>query len=403
MNEDLQDLRRQLQELRELHDRGAIDAAQYEARRTPLERRLVETVLVEPTAAPGAKAATVAPAAPAAPPAERPSGRLLALVSLAVVAVAVIGYSMTGSPGLAGWPMAAGPQGPAAPASAVEHAQNLQRIEAMVDKLAARMKESPDDAEGWSMLARSYAVLGRHAEAVPAYERAVALREGDPQLLADYADALAMRNNGDLAGEPLRLIERALKIDPRHLKALSLAGTAAFDRKDYASAVRHWSAILEAAPPGSDYVAQVQASIDEARQLGGLPAAPAATSPAPQAAAQRAAAAVSGTVSLAPALAAQAAPDDTVFVFARAADGPRMPLAILRKQVRDLPFEFTLDDSLSMSPAARLSGAARVVVGARISKSGQAVPSPGDLAGQSAAVDVGSRGLKIEIAEVVKN
>ncbi len=403
MNEDLQDLRRQLQELRELHDRGAIDAAQYEARRTPLERRLVETVLVEPTAAPGAKAATVAPAAPAAPPAERPSGRLLALVCTAVVAVAVIGYSMTGSPGLAGWPMAAGPQGPAAPASAVEHAQNLQRIEAMVDKLAARMKESPDDAEGWSMLARSYAVLGRHAEAVPAYERAVALREGDPQLLADYADALAMRNNGDLAGEPLRLIERALKIDPRHLKALSLAGTAAFDRKDYASAVRHWSAILEAAPPGSDYVAQVQASIDEARQLGGLPAAPAATSPAPQAAAQRAAAAVSGTVSLAPALAAQAAPDDTVFVFARAADGPRMPLAILRKQVRDLPFEFTLDDSLSMSPAARLSGAARVVVGARISKSGQAVPSPGDLAGQSAAVDVGSRGLKIEIAEVVKN
>ena len=402
MNEDLQDLRRQLQELRELHDRGAIDAAQYEARRTPLERRLVETVLVEPTAAPGAKAATVAPAAPAAPPAERPSGRLLALVCTAVVAVAVIGYSMTGSPGLAGWPMAAGPQGPAAPASAVEHAQNLQRIEAMVDKLAARMKESPDDAEGWSMLARSYAVLGRHAEAVPAYERAVALREGDPQLLADYADALAMRNNGDLAGEPLRLIERALKIDPRHLKALSLAGTAAFDRKDYASAVRHWSAILEAAPPGSDYVAQVQASIDEARQLGGLPAAPAATSPAPQAAAQRAAA-VSGTVSLAPALAAQAAPDDTVFVFARAADGPRMPLAILRKQVRDLPFEFTLDDSLSMSPAARLSGAARVVVGARISKSGQAVPSPGDLAGQSAAVDVGSRGLKIEIAEVVKN
>jgi len=403
MNEDLQDLRRQLQELRELHDRGAIDAAQYEARRTPLERRLVETVLVEPTAAPGAKAATVAPAAPAAPPAERPSERLLALVCTAVVAVAVIGYSMTGSPGLAGWPMAAGPQGPAAPASAVEHAQNLQRIEAMVDKLAARMKESPDDAEGWSMLARSYAVLGRHAEAVPAYERAVALREGDPQLLADYADALAMRNNGDLAGEPLRLIERALKIDPRHLKALSLAGTAAFDRKDYASAVRHWSAILEAAPPGSDYVAQVQASIDEARQLGGLPAAPAATSPAPQAAAQRAAAAVSGTVSLAPALAAQAAPDDTVFVFARAADGPRMPLAILRKQVRDLPFEFTLDDSLSMSPAARLSGAARVVVGARISKSGQAVPSPGDLAGQSAAVDVGSRGLKIEIAEVVKN
>jgi cytochrome c-type biogenesis protein CcmH len=151
----------------------------------------------------------------------------------------------------------------------------------------------------------------------------------------------------------------------------------------------------------------VQGGIDEARQRAGLPSAP-GTPPATAAApagngrpASTDAVRVAGTVTLSPALAAQAAPDDTVFVFARAAQGPRMPLAVLRRQVRDLPLKFTLDDSLAMSPAARLSMAPQVVVGARISKSGQALPQPGDLLGESAAVALGRSDLKIEIAQVV--
>lgn len=111
--------------------------------------------------------------------------------------------------------------------------------------------------------------------------------------------------------------------------------------------------------------------------------------------------AVTGRVELAPALAAQAAPDDTVFIFARPAEGARMPLAILKRKVRDLPLDFHLDDSLAMSPAARLSGATRVVVGARVSKSGQAMPQPGDLEGLSAPVAPGQQGLKIVIGEVL--
>jgi cytochrome c-type biogenesis protein CcmH len=110
---------------------------------------------------------------------------------------------------------------------------------------------------------------------------------------------------------------------------------------------------------------------------------------------------VSGTVTLAPALAAKARPDDTLFVFARAAEGPRMPLAILRKQVKDLPFSFTLDDSMAMSTTARLSSTPRVVVGARISARGDATPQPGDLQGYSAPVAPGAAGLKIQIAEVI--
>ena len=111
---------------------------------------------------------------------------------------------------------------------------------------------------------------------------------------------------------------------------------------------------------------------------------------------------VSGRVSLSAALAKQASPDDTVFVFARAAQGPRMPLAIVRKQVKDLPFDFTLDDSTAMSPQMKLSNFQQVVVGARISKSGNAMPQPGDLQGISSTVSLGATGLKIEIGEVVK-
>jgi cytochrome c-type biogenesis protein CcmH len=101
-------------------------------------------------------------------------------------------------------------------------------------------------------------------------------------------------------------------------------------------------------------------------------------------------------------MAKQANPDDTVFVFARPAEGSRMPLAILRKQVKDLPLQFTLDDSMAMSPANALSGASKVIVGARISRSGNAMPQPGDLTGQTATVNVGASGLQIEIKDAVK-
>jgi cytochrome c-type biogenesis protein CcmH len=269
----------------------------------------------------------------------------------------------------------------------------------MVDRLAERLKERPDDAEGWAMLGRSYVALGQHEKAVPAFEKATALRPDDAVLLADHADALAVRNGRSLAGEPIQLVQRALKADPRNLKALALAGTEAFDRADYPAAAAYWQRLVDAAPPDSPFVAPAREGLAEARQRGGLPAPKAEASPPMPAA--PGGAVLSGTVTLAPALRAKAAPEDTVFVFARAAEGPRMPLAILRRQVKDLPLQFKLDDSLAMSPAARLSGASRVVVGARVSKSGDAMPQPGDLSGQTAPVSVGAQGLTIEISQVV--
>ena len=279
----------------------------------------------------------------------------------------------------------------------------------MVGRLEARLKSTPEDAEGWTMLGRSYNVLGRYAEADAAFRKVIELRPTDAQGWADRADALAMANGRKLEGEPEKLIARALELDPKNLKALALAGTIAFDRGDYAGAVRHWEAAVAAGDPNSDLVRNLQGGVAEARARAGAPAgaaAPAATAapaaPAARAASAPASASVAGRVVLAPELSGRAAPDDTVFVFARAVDGPRVPLAVLRKKVKDLPFEFVLDDSMAMNAALRLSSATQVVVSARISKSGNAVAQPGDLQGATPAVGVGTRELQIVITETVK-
>jgi cytochrome c-type biogenesis protein CcmH len=398
MSDSLAALRGQLQELESRKSGGAIGMKEYEQERGRIERALAELVLAQGA---GAAAAGAAGAAVAAEPAPRPPTRLVALVSLAVLAIAVAGYAVTGSPELATGKV------PVAQGEGAPHEAGAEQFAAAVERLAERLKEQPDNAEGWAMLARSYVQLGRLPDAVPAFRKAVSLATDDARLLADYADALAVQNNRSLDGEPAQLIERALKIEPDNLKALALAGTAAYNRKDYAAAVKHWERMAQVAPPDSPWRDQLMSSIAEARQLGGLgraaPAqAAAATAQAASPPSAAGAASVRGTVRLAPALAAQARPDDTVFIVARAAEGPRIPLAVLRKQVKDLPFDFTLDDSLAMQPAMRISAFPRIVVDARVSKSGQAQPAAGDLAGRSAPVANDTADLVIEISEVVK-
>ena len=387
-------LRQQLEQLRSLNQSGALDDVQFAEARQDLERRIVDAVVNAPASENSRRQA-----------APRLASRLLRLagvVGLVAAAASVLFDNAHVVP--------PDTDTPAASASAPDngHALTSGQIDAMLDKLATRLKENPADADGWAMLGRSYAVLGRHAEALPAMQKAVELRPKDATLLADYADALAVSNGQNLEGEPSRMIERALAVDPNHLKALSLAGTAAFNRKDYAGALRHWDKVVRLAP-SSEAVQQIQGGIDEARRLtgsavpaaSGKPGAARATAPASTAANAAAGNAISGTVSLAPALLAETRPEDTLFVFARAAEGSRMPLAILKKQVKDLPLTFTLDDSLAMSPSATLSTAQRVVVGARVSRTGNAVPQAGDLQGLSAPMAPSASGLKIQITEVI--
>jgi cytochrome c-type biogenesis protein CcmH len=365
--------RDQLRELEADVAAGTLARDQYDEARRELEARLLDDVRVSGTGARAAK-----------------PGRMTAIAAgIAIPLVAILLYLAVGSPN-ALLPQPAGGDG---------HGITRQQIEGMVDRLAARLTENPDDATGWAMLGRSYAVIDRYPEAVSAYANAVRLSPPDAQLLADYADALAMAQGRRLQGEPERIIAQALKVDPKNVKALALAGTVAFEKKDFKGAIGEWRKILEVVPPDSDMADSIRDSIADAEKLSGGTA---KAQPVPKPAAASAPGAVSGTVRLAPALAASVAPTDTVFVFARPADGPRMPLAVIRKQVRELPAAFTLDDTMAMAAGMKLSDHPRVVVGARISKSGSATPQPGDLEGLSAPTKVGDTGVTVVIGTEVR-
>jgi cytochrome c-type biogenesis protein CcmH len=366
--------RDELAEIERERAEGTLGEVQYREARQEIERRLLEDVQ------PGAQSA------PAAPAGNRAARWAAITVAVALPLVAVLGYLKFGD--MQALNPAVRQEGhPVTPAQLTE----------MTDKLAQRLKQNPDDPAGWTMLGRSYAVLGRFQESADAYAHAVALAGDDANLLADYADTLAMARGGNLVGEPMQIVQRGLKIDPRNVKLLALAGSAEFSRHNYAEAVRYWERSLAEIPPGSDFRHAVESSIEEARKAGNLPAAPekkteiAADSKA-----------ITGTVSLAPALASKVDPGDTLFVFARPVKGPPMPVAILRVAASQLPYTFRLDDSQSMAAGSTLSSQTEVVVSARISKSGNALPRPGDLEGDSAPVAPGASGLQVAIDRVVK-
>lgn len=292
---------------------------------------------------------------------------------------------------------------------AVQNKQHEQDIEGMVNTLLARLKEDPNDGEGWYMLGKTYQFLKKYPEAVNAFERSLPLGGSqNADVLASYADAIAMAANRVLTDKAINVLKQAIQIDPNHVKSLWLVGTAAYQEKNYPEALEYWERLVKVLPPGSDEAKQITANIGEVRSLMGMPPmANVAAAPTPVNTAASSAAVsdarIQGTVSLGGAVASQASPNDTVFVFARAASGPRMPLAIVRKQVKDIPFDFTLDDSLAMNPSMKLSSAQKVIVGARVSKTGNAIPQPGDLEVMSEALEVsGSAPLNLVINEIVK-
>ncbi len=405
MNSEIAALRQQIQQLNALHADGTLGTAAFETAKAPLERKLLDSVLSAPE-----PAADVAGSAAAGMPS--PGGWLVAVLAVSVIGLAVAGYAYTGAPGAT----VMAQLGDAAAAPGVDsNASEEAQFAAAVEQLAQRLQNEPDNTEGWAMLARSYARLGQHEKALPAFKKTGALLESDARLIADYADTLAVLNNRSLAGEPAMWVDKALKIDANNPKALALAGTGAFETGDFRTAVRHWERLADNTPPNAEFLPQLQASIAEARQKAGMPPAavpaalPLAAAPAgmPTAAATPAGTAtgpaVQGSVRLSAALAAQAQPGDTLFIFARAAEGPRMPLAIVRHTVKDLPLVFKLDDSMAMAPEMRLSLHPKVIISARISKSGQATPTAGDLLGESAAVANNATGVAIEINELVRN
>lgn len=351
---DVSAIKSQLNQLKELHDTGALSAQTYTEARSALERRLLDWVLHDvPDESPGQPSVSASAQAASesvllspegvsndAAPVKSSSRALLAVAAVVALAALTGGVylwashaPLAASNSVAGAAMVA-PAAANMPATdKAPHSANVDDISVMAEKLAARLKTQPNDPQGWAILARSYSVLGNQPEAIKAYEKAIALIPNDAALMADYAEAVATASKNSVA---------------------SVSGL-------------------------------VPKSVD-----------------LPKPSASAAGATVSGTVTLSAALANKAQPDDTVFIVARPQEGSRMPLAILRKQVKDLPLQFTLDDSMGMSSAVKLSTAGKVVVLARVSKSGNAMPEKGDLSGQSAPVSVGTKGLVIEINTNVK-
>ena len=378
---------------------GAITPSERDATLAELARRVSEDVTV------GAPAPSPAPPEGAAAPAPKRAWALALALMLVVPAAAFTLYQRLGTPVAAVAATAAD--------GGTGHEMSERQIAAMVDSLAQRLKQHPDDANGWVLLAHSYQALERFTEAADAYARADALIPNNADLLADYADTLAMAQGRKLEGAPAALIQRALAIDPKHKKALALAATVALETRDLDTSIAYWRRLAAELPAGSDearQVADVIAEVDAAKREGkGSSVAPskraAANASAPSAprvgGTGTAGPAISGRVDLNGALASKVALNDTVFIFARAAEGQRMPLAVLRIPAKELPRDFSLDDSMSMAPGVKLSAAPSVIVEARISKSGNALPQPGDLFGRSAPLKPGATGVRITIDQVV--
>lgn len=382
---NLRVLRDQLAQLDAELATGSTDAAQTALARAEIERRALEE-----------ESADVTASAPNQPVMASPSKRTVAVVGIGIPLLALGLYGFLGNLPALQPPAEAGAGGDVTAA----------QIETMVTQMAQRLENQPPgkpaDPEAWEMLARSYAAMQRFPEAAKAYARAVQLAPNNAQLLADNADVLAMLQGQSAAGEPTRLIERALKLDPKNLKALALAGSAAFERNDFAAASQYWTRARALAPTGSEFASGLDRSLEEVRVASGVAKSSPAENPASKSVATPAGAAagIQGTVSLAPTLAGKVKPDDTVFIFARASEGPRMPLSILRRKASELPITFTLDDSTAMSNELKLSKFSQVVVGARVSRSGNAMPQSGDLVGQTGAVTSGAGPLAITIDNI---
>ncbi len=377
--------RQQFAELEQDLKNAVLTDEQYDQSKRELERRLLEET---------------GPAEAIPPARVWPVNSRAVVVALAVIIPTIGGllYWTLGNPEAITLPSVSSPT---AQFGSDNAHQTSEGLDALSERLKKKLEQNPNDGVGWALLARSYVEIGRHADAAPIYEKAIKLIPDDPQMLVDYADALGMLNGRKLAGKPESLIQQALKIDPNHVKALMLAGTMAFDRKDFGQAAQYWE--RASANLSADAEAEVRqellSGIAEAKGLaGGKPAMVRAVGgAAPLTMPVGQAAAISGTVSLAPSLAGKGAPTDTLFVFAREMNGPPMPVSIVKATMNDLPFTFRLDDSTSPMPSRKLSSAGPVVIVARLSKSGQAMPQSGDLEGMSQPVKSGTDGITVVI------
>ncbi len=246
----------------------------------------------------------------------------------------------------------------------------------MLQALKLKLQQNPEDARGWYMLGRSLMAKQSYDEAVVAFQRTYDLTGDEPAILFSLADALTMQNGGNLLGTPEKLVQRGLKIAPRDPKGLWLGGLAAEQRKDFSTAHRYWTTLLPLISDDQASVRQVQALIARLEQPDpDLVQTPGLTQT------------IELEVDIDPELKSRANADDTVFVYARATQGPPMPLAVKKLKLSDLPVTVVLGDSDAMIPSLKLSSFERITLGARVSRSGKLAAQPGDFFTEIKALD----------------
>lgn len=364
-------LREQLAELEAEYTAGSMVEAEYQRSRQEIELRALEE---------GRAAEHQADV--------RPSRVWAGLLTFTLPAAAVATYLILGTPA------ALDPQVLAA--QEAEHTIDPAEMAGLVAQLVNRLEQDPSDETGWVMLARSYAMLGNVEEALVTWKRIGALIPQNTNIMVDWADLLAVAQNGDFSGEPARLINQTLQLQPDNIKALALAGTAAYQRRDFAAASAHWEHILAQVPTEDEAYAAVLGSINDARTQGDLPLLKGDTPPAATTKPAADALPLSGRLSLSPELALTTQPDELVFVFVRPLEGG-IPIAALRLRAADLPtrFDFSKTSRMTEGPLP-----AQVIVGARLSRHDDASARPGDLEGSTGPVAPDAQGVTIVIDKV---
>jgi len=314
-------------------------------------------------------------------------GRLtLGAMALLVPALTVSLYYYLGSPEMT--------RPPAERVAAAPHqGDDMPSVEQMMAALTERLKENPEDSEGWYLLGRSYMALDNYAMASQAFEKLHQLVGDDPVVLLSWADAQAMAQSGNLAGKPSELIRKAVKLAPDDTTALWLAGMVENQAGNYALAISYWERLEPKIKDDPESRQRIESLLASAREKAGLETV-GVSSPEPAASTDAVDnGGITVRVDLSPEFKGRVGPEESLFIYARALEGPRMPLAAARRKVRDLPLELTLDDTSAMVPAMKLSNFDQVLVGARISRTGEAIARSGDLSGEVAPVSVGGTGV----------
>lgn len=285
-----------------------------------------------------------------------------------------------------------------------KNADGTPDIETMVAGLQQKLEQNPDNAEGWYMLGRSYMVLKHYPKAAKAFTRANNLVPENPDVMLSLADSLSMSNQGQLMGRPAELIKKALTIRPDDLTALWLSGMAERQQGNNIAAIKQWNKVLPLLKAQPQQAVELQNMITQARrdlnpqQLAQLDSK--STKQVAKQPVNQDAQGIRVKVDLSADFKDKASADDLVFIYAKAMSGPPMPLAAVKRKVQDLPVEVTLDDSMAMMPNLTLSSFDKVVVGARVSKTGSPIGNNGDLYSEASNIEKGAE-VKILIDSIL--